>query len=98
MTPPRPRREAFGALLDQLVHRELEVARHGRNLAANSLAGTHEQGQDELRRFEAGFADQAAQRLAGAQPAHAMHRERHTRIVARAGAASIRRQKADANG
>src|ERR1039458_2086298 len=65
------------ALMHDFVHGQLEIAGHGPNFAADALTGAGEQRQDEFRRIQAGLPHQAADRLAGTQPAHAVYGERH---------------------
>jgi len=60
-----------GGFADQFIGRELENAGHGVDGAADFAAGADEQGQDELRGTEAGFADHAAQGGRLAQAAEA---------------------------
>jgi hypothetical protein len=70
-------RPHFRAFPYDFVHRHLEIAGHGPDFAADALTGAGEQRQDKLRRIQAGLPHQAAHRLAGAQPAHAVYGERH---------------------
>ncbi len=56
----------FAALANDLVDRHLKVAGHGADLAADAVAGTHEERKDELRGRKPGLAHQVSQGLGGA--------------------------------
>ena len=68
----------LAALVDNAIDGHLRVARHGRDLAPDSLAFANKKREDKLRRMEMGFANQIAHGLGGAQPAQADFREWHT--------------------
>ena len=70
-------RPHLGAFTYDFVHGQLEIAGHGPDFAADTLTGAGKQGQNELGRIKAGLPHEAADRLARAQPAHAVDGERH---------------------
>ena len=67
----------FGALLHQFVNGQLIVAGHGADFAAHAFARADEQGQDELRRMEPGFAHQRTDALRRPQAAETVDGKRH---------------------
>src|ERR1700761_107668 len=64
-----------------LIYGEIEDARHGADLFANAFTGADKERIDQLRRSEARFAHQAAQRLSPAHAAHAHERKIHDSIL-----------------
>ena len=65
------------ALLDELVNGELVVAGHRGDFAADSFARAHEERKNELRRVEAGLADQRAHGLGRTQPSRPVNGKGH---------------------
>src|SRR5260370_41635432 len=87
------------ALFHQLIDGELAVPRHGADFTPHAFTGTGEQREDEIGRFELSLANEIAQGLGGAQPAHSVYRKCHlpkrlTEIPTASGASPARCRRA----